>query len=175
MFEPTRRHAVLRDGGTDLWPHSLCNATDSPANGSLKAGNWQMEVGRNTPWQDAGNHVLRSYRRRSRWLCAAFGMDVPDLGERWVAGACKGGWLDGRRKPDGFLMPPATLSLYICAFNPATRGVVTAGNLAAMKPTALLVNTSRAGLIEPDAFVDRLALWQTRHGSRRLFRARAAA
>jgi D-3-phosphoglycerate dehydrogenase len=31
----------------------------------------------------------------------------------------------------------------------ATRGIVTAADLAAMKPTALLVNTSRAGLIEP--------------------------
>jgi D-3-phosphoglycerate dehydrogenase / 2-oxoglutarate reductase len=34
---------------------------------------------------------------------------------------------------------------------PATRGLVTAADLARMKPTALLVNTSRAGLIEPGA------------------------
>jgi D-3-phosphoglycerate dehydrogenase / 2-oxoglutarate reductase len=33
----------------------------------------------------------------------------------------------------------------------ATRGMVTAADLARMKPTALLVNTSRAGLIEPGA------------------------
>jgi lactate dehydrogenase-like 2-hydroxyacid dehydrogenase len=32
-------------------------------------------------------------------------------------------------------------------------GIVTAADLALMKPTALLVNTSRAGLIEPDALV----------------------
>jgi D-3-phosphoglycerate dehydrogenase / 2-oxoglutarate reductase len=35
----------------------------------------------------------------------------------------------------------------------ATRGIVTAGDLARMKPTALLVNTSRAPLIEPGALV----------------------
>jgi D-3-phosphoglycerate dehydrogenase len=35
----------------------------------------------------------------------------------------------------------------------ATRGVVKAADLAAMKPTALLVNTSRAPLIEPGALV----------------------
>ncbi len=35
----------------------------------------------------------------------------------------------------------------------ATRGVVTAGDLARMKPTALVVNTSRAPLIEPGALV----------------------
>ena len=35
----------------------------------------------------------------------------------------------------------------------ATRGIVTAGDLARMKPTALLVNTSRAPLIQPGALV----------------------
>ena len=34
-----------------------------------------------------------------------------------------------------------------------TRGIVTAADLARMKPTALLVNTSRAELIEPGALV----------------------
>ena len=34
---------------------------------------------------------------------------------------------------------------------PATRGIVTAADLARMKPTALLVNTSRAPLVEKDA------------------------
>ena len=33
----------------------------------------------------------------------------------------------------------------------ATRGIVTAADLARMKPTAILVNTSRAPLIEPGA------------------------
>jgi D-3-phosphoglycerate dehydrogenase len=35
----------------------------------------------------------------------------------------------------------------------ATRGVVTAADLARMRPTALLVNTSRAALVEPGALV----------------------
>jgi D-3-phosphoglycerate dehydrogenase len=39
---------------------------------------------------------------------------------------------------------------------PATRHIVTAADLAHMKPTALLVNTSRAPLIEPDALVNAL-------------------
>ena len=38
----------------------------------------------------------------------------------------------------------------------ATRGIVTPADLARMKPTALLVNTSRAGLIEPNALVNAL-------------------
>jgi D-3-phosphoglycerate dehydrogenase len=35
----------------------------------------------------------------------------------------------------------------------ATRGIVRGEDLARMKPTSLLVNTSRAGLIEPGALV----------------------
>jgi len=37
--------------------------------------------------------------------------------------------------------------------NDATRGVVTASDLARMKPSALLLNTSRAELIEPGALL----------------------
>lgn len=36
---------------------------------------------------------------------------------------------------------------------PATRGIVGADDLARMKPSAFLVNTSRAGLIQPDTLV----------------------
>jgi D-3-phosphoglycerate dehydrogenase len=38
----------------------------------------------------------------------------------------------------------------------STRGIVTAGDLARMKTTALIVNTSRAPLIEPGALVSAL-------------------
>jgi len=38
----------------------------------------------------------------------------------------------------------------------ATRGIVSAADLARMQPTALLVNTSRAPLIEPGALVNAL-------------------
>ena len=38
----------------------------------------------------------------------------------------------------------------------ATRHIVTAGDLARMKPSALIVNTSRAPLIEPGALVGAL-------------------
>jgi D-3-phosphoglycerate dehydrogenase len=44
----------------------------------------------------------------------------------------------------------------------ATRGIVTAGDLARMKPTSLIVNTSRAGLIVPGAL--EAALKQGRPG-----------
>ncbi len=42
------------------------------------------------------------------------------------------------------------LSLHLRLID-ATRGIVTASDLARMKPTALIVNTSRAGLVAPGA------------------------
>ena len=47
------------------------------------------------------------------------------------------------------------LSLHL-PLNKDTRGIVTRDDLARMKPTALIVNPSRAGLIVKDALVDAL-------------------
>jgi phosphoglycerate dehydrogenase-like enzyme len=45
-----------------------------------------------------------------------------------------------------------------------TRSIVTAHDLSRMKPAALLVNTSRAGLIEPGALVSALEAGRLRDG-----------
>ena len=47
------------------------------------------------------------------------------------------------------------LSLHL-RLNAETRGIVTAADLARMKPTALLVNTARAELVQPGALVEAL-------------------
>jgi D-3-phosphoglycerate dehydrogenase len=56
---------------------------------------------------------------------------------------------------DEFFSVCDVVSLHMRLVN-ETRGIVTRGDLARMKPTALLVNTSRAPLIEPGALVDAL-------------------
>jgi D-3-phosphoglycerate dehydrogenase len=53
---------------------------------------------------------------------------------------------------DEFFETSDVVSLHMRLVEP-TRGIVTAADLARMKPTALIVNTSRAGLIEPGALV----------------------
>src|SRR5439155_7387144 len=64
-----------------------------------------------------------------------------------------------KARADGYAMAPSkdaffsecdVVSLHLRLI-PETRGIVTAADLARMKPTALLVNTSRAGLVEPGA------------------------
>ena len=54
-----------------------------------------------------------------------------------------------------FFASADVLSLHL-RLNEQTKGVVTLQDLSQMKPTALLVNTSRAELIEPDALITSL-------------------
>jgi D-3-phosphoglycerate dehydrogenase len=53
---------------------------------------------------------------------------------------------------EAFFAESDVVSLHL-RLNDATRGIVTATDLALMKPTSLLVNTSRAELIEADALI----------------------
>lgn len=54
-----------------------------------------------------------------------------------------------------FFRQSDVLSLHL-RLNEATRGIVTPADLALMKPTSLLVNTSRAELLEPEALISAL-------------------
>ncbi len=53
---------------------------------------------------------------------------------------------------DAFFSETDVLCLHLKLVD-ATRGIVTADDLARMKPSAVIVNTSRAGLIAPGALV----------------------
>ena len=80
----------------------------------------------------------------------AFGMRVLAWGrENSLARARAEGCAVAASK-EALLEQSDVLSLHVRLVD-ATRGMVTAADLARMKPTALLVNTSRAGLIAPGA------------------------
>ena len=78
----------------------------------------------------------------------AFGMNVIVWSrEASLAKARADGYTAAASK-DAFFAESDVLSLHL-ALNDATRGIITAADLALMKPSALIVNTSRAGLIAP--------------------------
>jgi D-3-phosphoglycerate dehydrogenase / 2-oxoglutarate reductase len=82
----------------------------------------------------------------------AFGMNVLVWGrDASREGAEADGYTFASDK-DAFFAECDVVSLHLRLI-PATRGIVTASDLARMKPDALLINTSRAGLIEPGALV----------------------
>jgi D-3-phosphoglycerate dehydrogenase / 2-oxoglutarate reductase len=119
---------------------------------SLRAGGWQMGVGASLRGRTLGIYgygrigaVVAGYGR-------AFGMDVLVWGrEPSLERARADGYATAERR-EAFFGTSDVLSLHLRLI-PATRGIVTAGDLARMKPGALVVNTSRAGLIEPGALV----------------------
>jgi D-3-phosphoglycerate dehydrogenase len=91
----------------------------------------------------------------------AFGMRVMIWGrEPSRAQAMQDGHLAAESK-EAFFEQADVLSLHL-RLNDATRGIVTAADLARMKPSALFVNTSRAELVESGAL--ETALQQGRPG-----------
>lgn len=122
---------------------------------ALKAGKWQIGVGAGLRGKTLGVH---SYGRIGSVVAGygkAFGMKVLVWGRKAsVAQARVDGYSVARSK-QAFYADCDVVSLHMRLVD-ATRGIVTAADLARMKPTALLVNTSRAGLIEPDALVNAL-------------------
>ena len=122
---------------------------------ALKAGKWQIGVGSTLRDKTLGIYgygriggVVAGYGR-------AFGMRVLVWArEAALTQARADGYLTARSKA-AFFEEADVLSLHLRLVQ-ATRGIVTASDLARMKPTALLVNTSRAPLIEPGALVSAL-------------------
>jgi D-3-phosphoglycerate dehydrogenase len=115
---------------------------------SLKAGRWQMGVGRTVRSKTLG---VFGYGRIGKVVAGygvAFGMNVVIWGrEESRALAAADGLATAASKVD-FFQSSDIITLHMRLVD-ATRGIVTADDLALMKPTAMLVNTSRAGLIEP--------------------------
>ncbi|PPQ34722.1 D-2-hydroxyacid dehydrogenase family protein [Rhodopila globiformis] len=144
-------------GGAELtWGLILAAARQLPQQmASLRAGQWQCGVGTTLRHKTLG---IVGYGRQGAVVAQygrAFGMHVmiwaSELSRRQV-------------HADGFT--PAVsrqvlfeqsdvVSLHL-RLVPDTQGIVTADDLGRMKPTAIFVNTARAGLVAPGALVEAL-------------------
>ncbi len=122
---------------------------------ALKAGKWQIGVGASLHGKTLG---IYGYGRIGRVIAGygrAFGMNVLVWARpATLVTARAEGWQTAPSK-EAFFADCDIISLHMRLVDP-TRHIVTAADLARMKPTALLVNTSRAGLIEPGALVKAL-------------------
>jgi D-3-phosphoglycerate dehydrogenase len=122
---------------------------------ALKAGKWQIGVGSTLRDKTLG---IYGYGRIGSVVAGygkAFGMNVLVWArEASLARARADGYAAARSKA-AFFKECDVISLHMRLVE-ATRGIVTAADLACMKPTALLVNTSRAPLIAPGALVNAL-------------------
>ncbi len=117
---------------------------------SLKAGRWQCGVGRGLRGKTLGIYgygrigaVVASYGK-------AFGMNVLVWGRDKSLERSKRDGMAAAESKSAFFEQSDVMSLHL-RLNDATRGIVTAADLSRMKPSAVLVNTSRAQLIESGA------------------------
>jgi D-3-phosphoglycerate dehydrogenase / 2-oxoglutarate reductase len=122
---------------------------------SLKAGQWQTGVGSTLRGKTLGIYgygrigsVVAGYGR-------AFGMNVLVWAREGSRARAQADGYTAARSKDALFEASDILSLHMRLVD-GTRGIVTARDLARMKPSSLLVNTSRAGLVEAGALVDAL-------------------
>ncbi|HEV2956591.1 MAG TPA: D-2-hydroxyacid dehydrogenase family protein [Xanthobacteraceae bacterium] len=133
------------------WALILATARQLPQQmASLKAGKWQIGVGTTLRGKTLG---IFGYGRIGSTVARygqTFGMNVLAWArEQSLARARADGYATARSKAE-FFASCDIISLHM-RLVPATRHIVTAEDLARMKPDAMLVNTSRAPLIEPGA------------------------
>jgi D-3-phosphoglycerate dehydrogenase len=116
---------------------------------ALKAGKWQAyPMGSGLRGKTLGilgygkiGGVVAGYGK-------AFGMNVIAWGRPTTLDKARADGFAAAKSREAFYEESDVVSLHLRLI-PETRGIVTAADLARMKPTSLLVNTSRAGLIAP--------------------------
>jgi D-3-phosphoglycerate dehydrogenase len=122
---------------------------------ALQAGNWQIGVGHTLRDKTLG---IYGYGRIGSVVAGygkAFGMKVMVWAREPTLAQARADDYAVAASKEEFFETCDVLSLHMRLVE-ATRGIVTSHDLARMKPTALLVNTSRAPLIAPGALVDAL-------------------
>jgi D-3-phosphoglycerate dehydrogenase / 2-oxoglutarate reductase len=119
---------------------------------ALKAGRWQIGVGTTLRGKTLGLHGWGRIAHAVAGYGRAFGMNVMVWARETSRERARQEGFDVAGSKAAFFEQSDVLSIHMRLVD-ATRHIVTAGDLARMKPTALLVNTSRAPLIEPGALV----------------------
>ena len=138
------------------WALVLAVMRQIPAQAAaLARGTWQIGVGETLRGKTLGiygygriGQVVAGYGR-------AFGMNVCVWAREDSRARARDDGYETALNKEAFFAGCDVISLHMRLVE-ATRGIVTAADLARMKPTALLVNTSRAGLIARGALVDAL-------------------
>ncbi|HEY8067689.1 MAG TPA: D-2-hydroxyacid dehydrogenase family protein [Burkholderiales bacterium] len=122
---------------------------------SLQAGKWQIGVGRTLRGKTLGVYGYGRIGGVVAGYAKAFGMKVLVWAREPALARARADGYAAARSKEAFFAECDVISLHMRLVD-ATRGIVTVQDLARMKPTALMVNTSRAQLIEADALADAL-------------------
>lgn len=141
------------------WALIMASARSVPQQmASLQAGRWQTGVGTTLRGKTMGIYGYGRIGRVVAGYAKAFGMEVlvHAQGERSRQAAIDDYFVIASDR-ECFFSGCDVVSIHV-RLVPETKHSITLHDLLCMKPSALLVNTSRAGVIEPGALVDALKI-----------------
>jgi D-3-phosphoglycerate dehydrogenase len=118
----------------------------------LQDGKWQGSVGTGLAGKTLGIYAYGRIGSLVAQVGKAFGMRVWCWGREGSMAKARAAGYEVAASREAFFAESDVISLHL-PLNDGTRGIVTAEDLARMKPSALIVNTSRAPIIAKDALV----------------------
>jgi D-3-phosphoglycerate dehydrogenase / 2-oxoglutarate reductase len=121
----------------------------------LQEGHWQSTLGIGINGKTLGIYAYGKIGSIVAAVGKAFGARVLCWGREGSTGRARAAGLEIAMSREAFFAEADILSLHL-PLNKDTRGIVTRGDLARLKPSALLVNASRSGLIEKGALEEAL-------------------
>ena len=121
----------------------------------FKAGQWQTTIGTAVFGRTLGIYAYGRIGSIVANVGRAFGMKVVCWGREGSTAKARADGFEIAASREAFFESADIVSLHI-PLNKETRGIVKQGDLARMKPTSLIVNTSRAPIIEEGALVKAL-------------------
>ncbi len=147
------------------WALILASVRDIPRQVErLKRGQWLDSVGVALAGKILGVYAFGKIGSIVAGYGKAFGMRVICHGREGSLARARAAGLETEPDRENFFRSADVLCLHLPLVD-GTRGIVTAADMALMKPTALLVNTSRADIIEPGALSSALVLGRPGHAA----------
>ncbi len=140
------------------WGLLLALARHIPADvASVRAGEkWQTRIGVGLSGKTLGIIGLGKIGSQIARYAGAFDMPVLAWSRRLTDEQCRSAGVERAASLDALLQRADVVTLHI-VLTESTRGILGARELGLLKPTALLVNTSRGPLIDEAALVETLA------------------
>lgn len=163
--EACTRHGILVSAGGAGRPHTTAELTWGLILAALRhipyevkrlrEGHWQSTIGTAVQGKTLGIYALGKIGSLVAGVGRAFGARVVCWGREGSTTRAREAGYEVAAGRESFFRESDIVSLHL-PLTKETRGIVTRNDLDLMKPTALIVNTSRAGLIAEGALADAL-------------------
>ena len=138
------------------WALILASVRNLPTEvNNMQAGRWQSTAGIGLKGKTLGVYAYGKIGSGVANVGKAFGMKVVCWGRDGSTAKARAEGFEVAASREAFFAESDIVTIHL-PLNKDTRGIITAADLALMKPTARLVNSSRAPLIAEGALVDAL-------------------